>query len=197
MAHLPDILNRIQESGGWIPCDFESRMENLDAKNKDSSKESSQEEYGLIWQHSVGALLDSANSIIELMSDGLEHAGLQLEIIPRPGQKKFFDFIPGCTRIKKTDPETEGQIIGPGHPQFSKTLEGKLGEFTKRRVEALTSWANSEGLTSAQLEKLNSRGKLDEDEQPAGIHVQRDRQQLYLILYIQHMVSKKRTKYPV
>jgi hypothetical protein len=189
MAHLPDILNRIQENGGWMPCDFESRMETGDTRTEGHSRVNSPEEYDVIWRHSVGVLLDSVSGIIEIMNDGLEHAGLLLEIIPRPGKKNFLGFMPGVTRDETTDLEAKGQTIKPGHPQFSRILEEKLREFTKRRVEALTSWAKSEGLTSAQLERLNSQGEFDEEDQPAGVHVHRDRQQLYLILYVQHMVS--------
>lgn len=192
MAHFPEILDRIQEGGGWIPCDFESRKENCAVGAEHSPQARTMDEYDVIWRHSIRALLDSANSTIELMNEGLQYAGLQLGITPRPREKNFFSSILGVAGIKTTDLEADVRTIKSDQSQFSKLLEEKLAEFTKRRIEALMSWANSEGLSSAQLEKLNALGESDENDQPAGAHVHRDRQQLYLILYTQHMVSKKR-----
>lgn len=181
MAKLPDILKRIGDGGGWIPCDFESR-------SGDRTKEPqgySQEAYELVWQHSIGALIEPATSLIEAMNDGLEHAMLQLEIVPRPGSINFLSWMPGSKRTIERD--VEGETIKPGDPGFSRILENKLNEFSTGRVESLTAWAESKGLSAAQLEAMKNLGETDVDED----HVRRDRQQLYLILYIQHMVSKK------
>lgn len=187
---MPDILKRIADGGGWIPCDFDSRTEARGDKTK-ASQGHNQEEYEMVWQHSIGALIEPATSIIEAMSDGLEHAALQLEIVPRPGTKNFLSWIPGVSRTLKTVHDAEGEAIKPGDPGFSRILEDKLTEFSTGRIEALMAWAESKGLSAAQLEKLRTLGELDVDEDPVHGHVRRDRQQLYLILYIQHMVSKK------
>lgn len=190
LAKMPDILKRIADGGGWIPCDFESRTEDRDDKTK-ISQGHSQEAYEIVWQQAIGALIEPATAIIEAMNDGLEHAALQLEIVPRPGTKNFLNWMPGARRTEQTDREAEGEIIKPGDPEFSRLLEDKLTEFSTGRIEALTAWAESKGLSAAQLEKLQSLGELDVDEDPVDGHVRRDRQQLYLILYVQHMVSKK------
>ncbi|RDW58136.1 hypothetical protein BP6252_13547 [Coleophoma cylindrospora] len=187
MAHLPDILKRIEGGGGWIPCDFEARMEGSHDTTK-PPRNYSQNEYDVAWKSSVGALLEPTNSLIEAIKDGLEHAGLQLEIIPRPGTKNFLNWIPGVRRNAQTDVEAEGELLKPGSVGFSKMLEDKLSEFKTRRVDALTAWENSDGLTEAQREKLKALGEFDIDDDPADGHVRRDRQQLYLILYIQHMI---------
>ena len=171
MAHLPDILSRIQGGGGWLPFDFEFKMENC-AHIKDYRQ--SPEDYDSIWRHSIGTLLDSANGTISLMNDGLKHAGLQLEIMQSSRKTRFFGFIQSAHSIDETDIEASGNEIKPGHPQFSKILEKKLGDFIERRAEALTAWANSEGLTSPQLEGSTACG---ESEQLPSVHVHRDRQQ--------------------
>ena len=193
MAHLPDILDRIQETGGWNTYNFESKMEQAHVGNHGSPRMSSPEELDAIWRHSISSLLQPANSVIELMNDGLEHAGLQLELIPRPEKKKFFSFLLGFTKLQKTDIEADQPIIKPGHPKFSVLLEEKLEEFVNRRAEALTAWANSKGLPSARLDQFQQDGDFCKDGQPTSVHVYRDHQQLYLILYIQHMVSNTRT----
>lgn len=189
MANLPDILKRIADCGGWVPSDFESRMESGSVTTK-AQHGTSQDEYNRIWQNSIGALIEPATAVIEAMCDGLEHAGLQLEIIPRPGTKRFSNWMPGVKRSEKTDREAEGEIIKPGHPEFSRLLEEKLTEFSKGRVEALTAWANNKGLSAEQMKILHAQSEADADYDATDGFLQRDRQQLYLLLYVQHMVSR-------
>lgn len=187
MAKLPDILKRIGDGGGWIPCDFESRTKYSNDRTTEPQGYS-QEAYELVWQHSIGALIEPATSLIEAMNDGLEHATLQLEIVPRPGSKNFLSWMPG-SKLRERD--VEGETIKPGDPGFSRLLEDKLTEFSTGRVESLKAWAESKGLSAAQLETMRNLGETDVDEDPVDGHVRRDRQQVYLILYTQHMVSKK------
>ncbi|KAL1296546.1 hypothetical protein AAFC00_000051 [Neodothiora populina] len=187
MAHVPDILERIEALGGWVPQDASVSSATLDEKSK-VSRADYQEEYEIVWQEAVGALVEPATALIEAMKDGLEHAGLQLEIIPKPGTKNFLGFMPGAKRNAKTDREAQGETIKPGSPRFTEILEARLNEFLNGRSAALSSWAESKGLSPAQMEKLQSLGQydMDEDDTITG-HVRRDRQQLYLILYMQHM----------
>ena len=188
---MPAVLKRIEDGGGWIPCDFESGPEDHNEKVK-AAQAYCQEEYELVWQQSIGALIEPATAIIQAMNDGLEHAALQLEIIPRPGTKNFLNWLPGAKRTEETDREAQGESIKPGNPEFSKLLEEKLNDFSTGRIEALTAWAESRGLSKEQVEKLQSLGEFDVDEDPDDGQVRRDRQQLYLLLYIQHMVSTNR-----
>ncbi|KAK4546746.1 hypothetical protein LTR36_001478 [Oleoguttula mirabilis] len=150
MSHIPDILQRIEEDGGWEPLGFGHHTErkmNLDAAS--SSEMSKNIEYHeSIWRAAVGALIEPATTLIEAVNDGLEHAGLQLEIIPRPGTKNFLRWMPGAQRNDKTDADAKGEVIAPGDSRFSQLLEDKLNEFS----------------------------------------VSRDRQMLYLILYMQQML---------
>ncbi|OBT81101.1 hypothetical protein VE02_10243 [Pseudogymnoascus sp. 03VT05] len=187
LANMPDILKRIGDCGGWIPCDFESRTK--DGVDKTMAPQGhSQEAYEIVWQHSIDALIEPATSLIEAINGGLEHAALQLELVSRPGTKNFLSWVPGAKRSKLIDREAEGKIIKPGDPKFSRLLEDKLTEFSAGRVESLTAWAESKGLSPAQLETMKNLGEFDVDEDPADGHVRRDRQQLYLILYTQHML---------
>jgi len=195
MANLPDILGRITEDGGWVRHEVVPNSDDKD-QNSESKRSYGQEEYEIIWQNSITALVDSATVTVEAIKDGLEHAALQLEIIPRPGTRYYF-WLPGVKRTEKTDIEAEGEVIKPGSPQFSKLLKDKLVEFSTRRVEALTAWADCKGLSAAQVEKLQSMGDFDIDEDPVDGHVRflKDRRQLYLILYVQYMVSKKHRRH--
>lgn len=191
MAHLPDILRQIQEGGGWTPFDFEHSTEDDHSVASDPSRPAGSERYDIIWLHSLGALLDSANSAIALTVDGIEHAGLQLELLQPGKARSFFDSILGNKGVEQVDIESDAQTIKPGDPRFSNTLEEKLKNFMQKKTEALTAWANSEGLTTASLEDMNDKGDFEKIKQPANVHIHRDRQQLYLLLYIQHMVSRR------
>ncbi|TVY43748.1 hypothetical protein LOCC1_G004666 [Lachnellula occidentalis] len=188
MAHLPDILGRIAEGGGWVRHEHTPDSEDKDQKSE-FKRSYGQEEYEIIWQNSIAALVESARITVESIKDGLEHAALQLEIIPKPGTRYYF-WLPGVKRTEKTDLEAEGEVIKPGNPQFSKLLGDKLVEFSTRRVEALTAWADCKGLSAAQIEKLQSIGDFDIDEEPVDGHARflKDRRQLYLILYVQYMI---------
>lgn len=194
MANVPDILGRIAEEGGWVRHEVVPNSDDKD-QNPESKRSYGQEEYEIIWQNCVAALVGSATVTLEAIKDGLEHAALQLEIIPRPGTKYYF-WLPGVKRTDKTDLEAEGEVIKPGNPQFSKLLRDNLAEFSTRRVEALTAWADCKGLSAAQVKKLQSMGDFDIDEDPVDGNVRflKDRRQLYLILYVQYMVSKIHTK---
>lgn len=159
-----------------------------------AAREVSQEECDILWQNSVGALIEPATAILEATSDSLQHAGLQLEIIPRPGTQKYFNWLLGAKRTEQTDIEAEGTITKPGDPEFSRILEDKLTEFSNRRIEALTVWKEGKGLSAVQTEKLGTLDEHGVSKDPSHGHLPRDRQQLYLILYIQHMVSKNPIK---
>jgi|SRR5690242_2712021 len=191
MAHLPDILSQIQGGGGWTPFDFEHSTEDGCSVASDPSRTVGSEEYDIIWRHSIGALLDSANSAIALTVDGLEHAGIQLELLHPGKERSFFGSILGNKAVEQVDIESDAQTIKPGDPRFSNTLEEKLKDLMHKRTEALTAWANSEGLMTAPLEDMNHKGDFEKIKQPADVHIHRDRQQLYLLLYIQHMVSRR------
>lgn len=173
-----------------MPYDVDTGSEDSDDDAK-STRAATQEAYESIWRQSVGALIEPAVSIIEATEDGLVHAALQLEIIPRPGSSKGFNWLPGTKRTDQTDHEAEGVKFKPGDPEFSRCLEEKLNEFSAGRTAALTAWAESKGLSSAQLEKLQAFGLNDKYEDPVGGHPRRDQQQLYLILYMEQMVSRE------
>ena len=63
-----------------------------------------------------------------------------------------------------------------------------LNEFSAGRIEALNAWANSKDLSPDQMEELQSYASREFGQDPESARVPIDRQQLFLILYIQHMV---------
>ncbi|ATZ55496.1 hypothetical protein BCIN_12g00890 [Botrytis cinerea B05.10] len=137
------------------------------------------------------SFLEPAVMIIEAINQGLEHAALQLEIIPPPGKKGHLRWFSHATQsTMSADVESGGDEIKPGNPAFSKMLEQKLADFLARKSEYLDVWANSRGLTKEQLEKMQTQDEFDGDREkaPFNHHTPRNRKQLYLLLYMQHML---------
>ena len=183
---MPDTLDRIADNGGWNPCDFDISEPNSDYQGQH------RREYEKIWQSCMESFLEPAVMIIEAINQGLEHAALQLEIIPPPGKKGHLRWFSHATQsTMSADVESGGDEIKPGNPAFSKILEQKLADFLARKSEYLDGWANSRGLTGEQLEKMQTQDEFDGDREkaPFNHHTPRNRKQLYLLLYMQHMVS--------
>ncbi len=184
---MPEIFDRIAENGGWSPCDFDGRVED------DESQGHNKREYEKIWQSCMGSFLQPAIAITEAMNEGLEHVGHQLEIKKMSSKKSHFKWLSGIRTSRSADVESDGDRIKPGDSRFSRVLEKKLEDFLSSKKDYLDAWANSRGLTGEQLQRMQTLDELDEDRGKASFngHIPRDRQQLYLLLYMQHMVSEK------
>ncbi|EWZ86355.1 hypothetical protein BFJ63_vAg13883 [Fusarium oxysporum f. sp. narcissi] len=188
MSHLPDILKRVEENGGWVPFDTQVEQKQVSESNDPTDKAKSFQEYDRIWQNAVGCLVEPASDLVKAVNDGLEHAGLQMELIPRPGAKGFIRRMLGTRGNKLADTESKGGGNEPGSPEFSKVLEEKLDNFSKDRVASLNAWVDN-GHLPADLKTdphRSNEGGADERLSPEILH--RDRQQLYLLLYIQQML---------
>lgn len=110
------------------------------------------------------------------MDEALEHAGIVLELFPVPKKTK-----------KSLDVEADANNFKPGHPDFSGYLKNKMAEFYSKRGETLRTWAREKGLSVEDFDtgKLPSDG---EDWTPTEGQHRRDQQQLYLILYLEHLL---------
>lgn len=183
ISHMPEILKHIGSEGGWKSFYGGTRQISKDSGATDNRLETDQEESEAVWRRSIDALIEPVNSMIEVIRDGIEHTTIQLEIASE---------TPKTDESIKTDAEAEGERVRPSDPNFSKHLDEKLTEFSAGRIEALNAWANSKGLSPEQMEVLQYRASREagEDEDLARVPV--DRQQLFLILYIQHMVRFQR-----
>lgn len=117
--------------------------------------------------------------MVEAIRNGIEHTTIQLELVSKP---------PKADDKAKIDTEAEGGTVRPSDANFSKHLEEMLNEFSAGRIEALNAWANSKGLSPEEMEDLQSYASRESGLDPQSARVPIDRQQLFLILYIQHMV---------
>jgi len=78
------------------------------------------------------------------MDEGMEHAGLVLEILPKPKKKK------------SEDEEAKGADPKPGSADFTKYLEQKMVDFYRKRGDTLKAWAREKGLTRGPNSMLRS-----------------------------------------
>ncbi|KAJ4257963.1 hypothetical protein NW762_008100 [Fusarium torreyae] len=185
MSHFPDILKHIEENGGWAPFNTQAK-----AKREEDPANKAQrlEYYETIWQNAIGCLIEPASDLIKAVNDGLEHAGLQLEIIPRPGAQGLIHRMLGAKGNKPVDTESKGDGTEPGNPSFSKVLEEKLNNFSRDRVFSLNAWVGNECLTPDLDTDLHKSNKGGADKHLNSGILDRDRQQLYLLLYMQQML---------
>jgi hypothetical protein len=109
------------------------------------------------------------------MDEGLEHAGLVLELISKPKKKK------------NADVEEKGIDPKPGDPKFSAYLNQKIVGFYSKRGEVLRAWAKQKGLSEEQFDAVQSPSE-GEVYTPTEAQHRRDQQQLYLILYLEHLL---------
>lgn len=79
------------------------------------------------------------------MDQGLEHAGLLLEILPPPKKSKV------------ADEESKGTIDPvPGDPEFASRMIDSLDVFYKNRGNVLKTWAREKGLSDIQFDSANA-----------------------------------------
>jgi hypothetical protein len=109
------------------------------------------------------------------MDEGLQHAGLVLELIPTPKAKQ-----------EEVDVEAKGDTPKPGDENFSKYLEEKVLAFYKGRGETLRAWARQKGLSEDRFNAGHESSQVPTT--PDEQQHRRDQQQLYLILYLEHLL---------
>ena len=116
MSTITDIFERVAERRGWVKSkrksfDRAEAWEHADGESKLEAKK--------VWNEVMKALHEPFAIAAAAMDEGLEHAGLVLEILPRPKKKKGED-----EEAKRTDPR-------PGDGDFGKYLERKWPTSTK------------------------------------------------------------------
>ncbi|KAK8076681.1 hypothetical protein PG994_003953 [Apiospora phragmitis] len=169
LSTVIDIFQRIAERRGWN-TDNDTPADVIEEKNAEKR----------IWNEIMKQLHEPLETLSAALDQGLEHAGMVLEILPRPKKpKKRADAI-------DADVEAKGDMVQPGDPGFARTLEEKVKSFEAVKVDILRSWARERGLAfdeaaaGADLESIPSFPS-------GGNRHQRDQFQLFLLLYIEKL----------
>lgn len=176
---MPEILKHIGSDGGWKPLFVINKPAGSGSSATTCSTKHYQDDSKAVWGRSIDALIEPVNSMVEAIRNSIEHTTIQLELVTKP---------PKADDKAKIGTEAEGGKVRSSDANLSKHLEEMLNEFSAGRIEALNAWANSKDLSPDQMEGLQSCASREFGQDPESARVPIDRQQLFLILYIQHMV---------
>ncbi|KAK8007793.1 hypothetical protein PG989_001783 [Apiospora arundinis] len=170
LSTVIDIFQRIAERRGWN-TDSDTPAEVVEEKNAEKR----------IWNEIMKQLHEPLETLSAALDQGLEHGGILLEILPRPKKAKK-------AAADGADVEAKGDAVEPGDPGFARSLEEKVKNFEAVKVDILRTWARERGLAfdesaAADMENMPSF--------PAnGNRHQRDQFQLFLLLYIEKLMTE-------
>ncbi|KAJ3561770.1 hypothetical protein NPX13_g8816 [Xylaria arbuscula] len=167
-----DIFQRLAERRGWV-TDSETPLDVLAEKMEDKR----------VWNEVMKQLHEPFEKLSTAISEGLQHAGMLLEILPRPkAPKNNGSKTDGPAAA--SDIESRGDLVQPGDPNFAEALKCKIQCFRDVRATILYAWAKEKGL-------LTCDSPLDEVHNilpmAAGHHL--DQEQLYVLLYIETLME--------
>ncbi|KAI9744784.1 MAG: hypothetical protein M1818_001709 [Claussenomyces sp. TS43310] len=181
MSTINDMFERIAERRGWI--ESKTHFDDVEAWEQDAGIESELEEKRL-WNEIMKQLHEPFAVATEAMDEGLEHVGILLEFIPRPKQKSS---AKDTAAAEDVDVEAEGDSIKPGEMGFADFIRKRMEAFYSKRAETLRTWAKEKGLSATVFDAAHSSGP-HEVGSPDETHHYRDQQQLYMILYMEHLL---------
>jgi hypothetical protein len=174
MSTITDIFERIAERRGWTKS-HQNSFDRTEAWEHCDEAEKLKEK--AVWNEVMKALHEPFAIAAVAMDEGMEHAGLVLEILPKPKKKK-----------KDEDEEAKGTDPKPGDIDFAKYLERKMVDFYRKRGDTLKAWAREKGLAEDRFDAAKSIPPDADNFTPDEAQHRRDQQQLYLILYMKHLL---------
>lgn len=158
ISSIMDIFQRVAERRGWN-VDAEEAPEIV--AQKDNEKR--------VWNEVMKRMHGPFEILSGAIDQGLEHAALRLEILPRPKADK------------KADIEAKGEEVKPGDDGFSKVIQQKLEQFDATKGEALRAWVKERALVRGE-DSLSSSGLSSSEAR------ERDQAQLYCLLYMERLM---------
>lgn len=173
MSTIADIFERVAERRGWLKPqnpterDRSEQWEKADDEERISSQKT--------WNEVMKTLHEPFSVAVAAMDEGLLHAGIVLELLPKPK-----------TKSSANDEEAKGSDPRPGSPEFAAYLDKKLLDFYNKRGDTLRAWAREKGLSAEQFNVVLE--DLDTNITSDGAKHERDQQQLYLILFMEHLL---------
>ncbi|KAH9886131.1 hypothetical protein F4778DRAFT_774114 [Xylariomycetidae sp. FL2044] len=170
-----DIFQRIAEKRGWITT--EETPEAVVAEKNEEKR---------VWNEVMKQLHEPFEKLSEAIDQGLEHAGMLLDILPKPKSMRKGKASTTSTAENDVDVESKGGIIKPGDPHFADFLALQIKAFCRVRNEILRTWAKERGLLTddASIDEVNSVPFPHQNEKH-----RRDQVQLYILLYIETLMQ--------
>lgn len=172
LSTIMDIFKRVADTRGWNNADPDTPIEVLAAKEKEQR----------VWNEVMRQLHEPFDILSQAIDQGLEHAGIVLEFLPRPKEQK--KAAAQTSDRSQPDVEAQGDDVRPGQPDFVKVMDEKVRLFHSKRGEILGTWAREKGLTyDGDLKNIDPGCNLFNDSR------ERDQAQLYVILYMEQLMQ--------
>ncbi|KAI0431412.1 hypothetical protein F5Y09DRAFT_330357 [Xylaria sp. FL1042] len=168
-----DIFQRLAEKRGWI-TDSETPLEVLAEKNEDKR----------VWNEVMKQLHEPFENLSTAIDEGLQHAGMLLEFVPRPKAPKQNESNTNGSTMD-ADVESRGDLIQPGDEGFAEVLKVKIQRFRDTRGSILHAWAKEKGL----LAEDSSLHDIHNVSPQTDARHQHDHGQLYVLLYIETLME--------
>jgi len=130
------------------------------------------------WTSIVDRLRGALDIVAEVVVDGIDHAGLVLEILPNAKSSSSKD------DSATADVEAKGGDVKPGETGFAEKLQSTFSSFDQRWREIPKAWARERGFSSEEVEAIERLSSADE----LKITVP-SLAQLYILLFLGKMVG--------
>ncbi|RWA11806.1 hypothetical protein EKO27_g3326 [Xylaria grammica] len=162
------------EKRGWMTTS-ETPLEILAEKNEDKR----------VWNEVMKQLHEPFERLSDAISEGLQHSGILLEILPRPKEPKESESNANGP-FMNADVESRGDLVRPGDPGFAQAFRAKIQCFRDMRGTILRAWAKEKGLMTndASFDHINSASFSQ-----GGTRHHHDQGQLYVLLYIETLME--------
>lgn len=163
MTTIIDIFKRVSEHRGW---------DATDGAPEEVVAEKQQETH--VWNEVMKQMHEPFELLSEAIDQGLEHAGICLELLPRPKR----DSAKAKSRSGPFQVDIEAAAEPkPGNPGFARIIEEKLDAFNSRKGELLKTWARERGIDLAE-----------ESATRPSFPSEQDQAQLHIILYMENLM---------
>ena len=129
-----------------------------------------------VWKEVMKQVQEPFEILSEAVDQGLEHAGMCLELLPRPKKKASGKAGESASGLAEADVEA-GDEPKPGDPGFSRIIDEKIQTFYCRKGELLRTWVQERGISLDEESPENS-----------SFRSERDQVQLYVILYLENLM---------
>jgi hypothetical protein len=179
LGSVVDLFERHAEVSHWDAAS----LENADPETERLRLQSASD-----WNEIMTSVHEPFATIIDTMDGGLQHVLLKLQFIKTPKNK---------ATSEETDPEARGDLVQPGDKGFADFLEKQSDAFSHGKENTLQHWIEAKGIKVRGDFFTNPDPNPDPEledlgKEPHG-YLQRNRKQLYLVLYIiflLHSVSR-------
>ncbi|KAI9758725.1 MAG: hypothetical protein M4579_002900 [Chaenotheca gracillima] len=186
MGTVTDIFKRAASTLEQEQAEREEALKaNPQLDPEDDARRTARQQERDQWNHIMQSLHGPLDSITQAIDEGLDHVAIRLELAPK-AKTKPDSKLDGANGVSTTDAdadvEAKGNTVKPGNDKFAAYLQGKIDEFFAVRATSVQEWCKMKGLD----EPPNDDGSSSVED--AAEH-ERNRRQLYLILYMEHLVN--------